>query len=291
MHNHDNHIKGITLIAISVFFIAAAAALAKWLDDYHPAELVFYRCVVTLCALSLYFSFTQKWALIKTRRIKTHINRALIGTIGILFGFAAVQALPLADATTLSFTGPLFVVILSYPLLKEKVGPYKIGAVIIGFIGVFIVADPSGEMALTGVAFAIAGAFTNALVQIYLRTLGKTEDPLASVFYFMLFGTCITAVFLPFVWVGPTWESLIFIFGLAIFSGTQQVVKAYGHKFAPVALTAPLDYTALIWAGLFGFLFWDTLPTWSVVFGALIIISSNAIILWQERNKKDKADA
>ncbi|MEM6780642.1 MAG: DMT family transporter [Pseudomonadota bacterium] len=286
MDKTDNPLLGITYITISVFFITAAAAFAKWLYDYHAIELVFYRCVFVLLAVCLFITHQKKWELIKTTRMRSHIGRATVGTIGIILGLAAVQILPLADATTLSFTGPLFVVLLSYPLLKEKVGIYKLSAVVIGFLGVLLVAKPSGEVALIGISLALGAAFFNALVQIYLRDLGKTENPITTVFYFMLYGAIITGVMLPFVWTGPSWESIAFILAMAVCSGTQQIIKTKGHQIAPVAVTAPFDYTALIWATLFGFIFWDTLPTWSVIWGAIIIVFSNIIILWREQRRK-----
>lgn len=286
-NKNDKPIFGAAYILGGVFFIAVMAAFAKFLGEtYHPVELVFYRSCIVLLIISVYFSVQNKWNIIKTKRLKSHFGRAVVGTIGIVVGFMALNALPLADATTLNFTTALFVVILSYPLLKEKVGPYKILAVVVGFLGVIIIADPSGDIKVTGISLGLISAFFTALVQIYLRDLGKTEDPLCTVFYFMLFGMIITAIFLPFVWTGPKLEDLVFILGLCFAAGLQQFLKARGHALAPVALTSPLSYTELLWATIFGALFWDILPTWSVLLGAAIIISSNTLILWREQVKK-----
>src|SRR5688572_5756488 len=128
MTKQDDIIKGATLIVISVFMIAAMNALAKYLGEtHHPVELTFYRNIIILSGLCAWFHMTRSWGLVRTQRIKSHIGRALVGTSGVVLAFWAVTKLPLADATTLLYTAPLFVVLLSYPMLGERVGPFRIG--------------------------------------------------------------------------------------------------------------------------------------------------------------------
>lgn len=283
----DNIIAGAVLVTTATMMIVAMGSFAKWLGEtYHPIELVFYRNLLVLVFMSVVFTATQKWSTVKTQRLPSHIGRALVGTIGIGLGFWSVSLLPLADFTTISFTTPLFVVLLSYPLLKEHVGPWRYGAVVIGFLGVILVAKPSGdELPILGVTVGLAAAFTTALVQIYLRDLGRTESTMTTVFHFMFWGTVSTAVCLPFVWTGPKWADMIFIIGLALAGGAQQFLKTKGFAMGPVALMTPLTYTSLIWAIIIGIIVWQDFPDRQVIAGATIIIASNLFILWREQVK------
>lgn len=289
-HKHDNIILGATLVTTATMLIVAMSAFAKWLgEEYHPVELVFYRNLIVLMAVSIYFTATGKWDAIKTQRMPSHIGRALVGTIGIILGIWSAIILPLADATTLSFTTPLFVVLLSYPMLKEIVGVRRYAAVIIGFLGVLFIAKPSGEdIPLFGIIVGLGGAFCTALVQIYLRDLGKTESTMTTVFYFMFWGAIASALVVPFVWTGPKLSALPFILGMAAAGGAQQIIKTKGFSLAPVSLMTPLTYTSLIWAVMIGMIVWHDFPDWQTYLGAAIIIASNLFILWREQEKSKR---
>ena len=288
----DQILRGAGYIGLAVFLIASMNALAKWLGDtYHPVELVFYRNLIVFVCVCLYFQATRNFHLIRTERLKSHVIRAAVGNLSIFLAFTSVGLLPLADFTTLYFTSPLFVTALSVPMLKERVGPWRWAAVIIGFMGVLIVANPSGEgfQSPLGIASGLAFGLTAALVQIFLRDLGRTEDTRTTVFYFMAMGIPLTAVFLPFFWTGPKVTDLWLILALALTGGAQQILKTKGYSLGPVALLSPLNFTSLIWAAVFGLIIWDQVPGWNVWVGAAVIIASNVFILWRERQVKDGA--
>ncbi len=293
-HSQDTHtdhiLKGGFLTLFSVFMIACMGVLAKFLSEtITPIEIAFYRNLMVFSGFVLFLSVTNKWHRVKTKRGKAHIIRASVGTMGLICGFYSISLLPLATAATLYYTAPLMVVILSGPMLREHVGLPRYIAVVIGFAGVMLVVRPDGqELVLIGLIFAFFDAFFSALTQIYLRDLGKTENSFTTVFYYMGIGMILTFVMLPFVWSGlPKAEALYLLIGVGITGGLQQISKTKGASLAPVALTGPLNYTGIVWAALFGFLFWNHLPTWSLFAGAAIIVASNIFILWREnRNKK-----
>lgn len=290
----DKIFQGSTYILISVFMIVAMNACAKFLgNDFHPMTLVLFRNLIVFALVCAYFTTSKQWHLVKTSRFRPHFFRGLIGTIGIAIGFKAVALLPLADATTLIYTAPIFATMLAIPMLKEKVGPTRWLAIIIGFIGVIIIARPSGQsLLLLGVACALIAAFLNALVQIYLRDLGQTEHPLTTVFYFMLVGIIICACIQPFLDSPlslPTNHQGWLIATLGLSGAIQQILKTKGYALVPTSIAAPLNYTGLIWAVILGWIFWDSLPQWSLALGAFLIIGSNAVIIWRENLKKKKA--
>lgn len=291
--NKDNILKGGFLTLISVFFLSGMAAFAKFLSDsMNPIELAFYRNLMVFTGFIIFLWATNNWHTIKTQRRNTHIIRASIGTLGLICGFYSISFLPLATAATLYYTAPLMVVVLSGPMLREIVGLPRYIAVVIGFAGVILVINPSGQdLVLIGLIFAFFDAFFSALTQIYLRDLGNTENPFTTVFYYMGIGTLMTLLMMPFVWTGiPGSDQLLLLLGLGLTGALQQITKTFGASLAPVFVTGPLSYTGIVWATLFGFIFWQHLPTWSVFAGAFIIVASNIYILWRENRKNQHVD-
>ena len=279
------------MVLIGVFMIACMGAIAKILsEEIHPIELAFYRNLMVLVGMVFFLLYTKKWHYIKTKRHKDHMIRSLIGTVGLVCGFWSISLLPLATAATLYHTAPLLVVLLSAPMLKEKIGILRYFAVLFGFLGVLFVIQPNGQdVVVAGLIFAFFDALASALTQIYLRDLGKTENSFITVFYYMVVGLVTTLLMLPFVWSGiPKSESIILLIGLGLTGWLQQVSKTKGYAMAPVAVTAPLTYTGIIWSIIFSWVFWDVLPTIYVIFGASIIISSNLFIVWREHKKSRK---
>lgn len=285
----DNIIKGAMLLFVSVLMIASMNALAKFLGDtHHPIEITFYRNVVILAGFSFWLWTTKQWHLTKTQHLSGQIYRSVVGTCGVVFAFWAVQKLPLAEATTILYAAPLFVTLLSYPLLGEKVGLFRALAVLAGFGGIIVLAGPTGEnLALTGILLALAAAFFHGLTQIQLRRMGKISNPLTTVFYFMLIGTIITGACMPFVYTqAPTLTDYPLLLLLAGTGILQQLFKTVAYGMAPVAVITPVNYTGLLWAILFGIVIWGDIPGPAVYAGAAIVIASNLVILWREQRLK-----
>ena len=167
----------------------------------------------------------------------------------------------MATATSLHFTAPLFVSLLSYPLLKEKVGWFRILFIIIGFLGVLIIAQPDNDISNFHLFIGLTAGFMNALVAICLRWLGDTEDSFTTTFYFLFFGLLLTSLFMPFVGTLPDVNILHLIFAMGVVGVSSLLLKTQSFRLAPAALISPISYTILIWAILFDWLIWDTIPT------------------------------
>src|SRR5690606_13765825 len=114
-----------------------------------------------------------------TRRPGTHFVRGLYGTVGMVLNFAAIILLPLAEATTMNFTAPIWAVILSMVLLKERIGIWRWSAVLLGFAGIVVIAQPGGgHLPLFGALVGLGGAFMIALISIQIADLNRTDQPL-----------------------------------------------------------------------------------------------------------------
>lgn len=290
----DNTFLAILFALFNAAMLTSMNMFAKLLGEHFPPEqITFFRSIVALILLISGLLFLRKLSLLRTQRPVAHIMRAMIGTVGLFFGIWTYTIMPMANATTLIFTQPLWVVLLSYPLLKEKVGIWRILAVIFGFSGILVIAGPDGEFTAYGLTIGLIAGLFNALVAICLRWLGQTESAAATVFYFLFYGSLMTAVLLPFTGT-PIPDSnsamaLLFILGLGGFGLASLLSKTYSYRLGAASLVTPISYTMILWAACFDYFIWDKVPTWSMAYGATIIVTSNLFILWRERRKK--ADA
>lgn len=271
--------------------LAAAAVLSSMLvlvklaseSGVHLAEILFWRQLPTIPILFVWFAATGALDRLKTARPGKHALRAGYGLAGMFLNFGAVTLLPLAEATTFGFTSAIWAVILSALLLKEKVGLYRWGAVLLGFAGVVVISQPGGNaIPLFGAAVALAAPFMIALISIQIRDLTKTEAPMTIVFYFSAFTAPVLALMLPFVLTPHTPYQWMLLAALAASGLLGQFLLTAALKYGAVASVIVMDYSSLLWATLFGFWFFDRLPTAALWLGAPLIIGAGLIIAWRE---------
>ena len=226
---------------------------------------------------------TRNLGTLRTQRPRTHFLRALYGTVGMLFNFGAVILLPLAEATTMAFTAPIWAVILATLLLKEKVGVWRWSAVALGFAGVLLIAQPgSGDIPLFGAMVALSGAFMVALISIQIADLNKTDKPLTIVFYFAAFSTPMTALALPFFAHGHDAAGWWLLLGIGITGSIGQLLLTAALRFGKVASVIVMDYSALFWATIYGAVLFGMLPPRSTWLGVPLVIAAGLVIAWRE---------
>ncbi len=257
----------------------------------HVAESLFWRQMPTAPILLAWLWFNGSFATLRTKRLKNHAWRAAYGLLGMMLNFLAVILLPLAEATTFNFTSTFWAVILSAIFLHEKVGPYRWAAVVLGFTGVLIIAQPGdGHIPLAGAAAALGGAFMVALISIQIRDLSRSEAPLTIVFYFSAFSIPVLALSLPFVMTGHTPYQWGLLTGMAVFGLIGQLLLTAALRFGAVASVIVMDYSSLLWATLFGWGIFDRLPSPATWIGAPLIVSAGLIVAWREhRLQRGKA--
>jgi drug/metabolite transporter (DMT)-like permease len=268
--------------------LATMSALIKLAADegIHVVEIMFWRQALTIPLLLGWVMATSGLASLTTKRPATHFFRGLYGTIGMVLNFTAVVLLPLAEATTINFTVPIWAVLLSIVLLKEKVGIWRWSAVLLGFAGVLIIAQPGdGHFPLYGALVALAGAFMIALISIQISDLSRTEQPLTIVFYFALFTTPLTALGLPFVMTAHDSHGWLLLFGIGATGTVGQLLLTAALRFGTVASVIVMDYSALFWATLYGWWLFDALPPATTWFGAPLIVAAGLVIAWREHSR------
>jgi drug/metabolite transporter (DMT)-like permease len=168
--------------------------------------------------------------------------------------------------------------------LSERVGAYRWSAVLIGFLGMLIIVRPTGNVNMTGVSFAVFAALLHASLGTLLRVLGRTERPETVTFYFLVFGTAMTGVAMPFVGKLPQMNEVPFFLGAGISGAFAQILLSTAFKYTPVALVTIFNYAAIIWATGYGWFIWGDWPGPPVWIGASIIVASSLFIVWRENH-------
>ncbi|AWB07465.1 EamA/RhaT family transporter (plasmid) [Azospirillum humicireducens] len=273
---------GCFLAAILLF--AAMDTLIKFLTAGYPVpQLMFVRSLVAFLLVGGYTLWRGGGlAAMRTRRPWGHVWRAFAGLISMGCFFYAFRELPLADVYVLSFAGPLFITALSAPLLGEPVGWRRWAAVVVGFGGVVVMAQPSAGAPLVPVLVGLCAALFYALAALAVRGLSRTETSASIVLYLLLTTTVVSGVLTVPVWTAPTADALGLMALVGVLGAGAQVLLTQAFRRAPPAVVAPFEYTGMVWASLFGWVVFGDLPTAPVLLGAMVIIGSGLYILHRE---------
>ena len=294
VQTHQEHVVlGMTAAMGAFLMFTIMNVFAKLLSENHSViEIAFYRNVIaSLPFLIAVFAFGRREILVLRSKPTLVGIRAVIGTISLVTTFAAFSLMPMADTTALLFTSSLFIPILAVIFLKESVGPYRWAAVVIGFIGVLIMVNPSGAMNSLGILVAISAALMHAVLQVILRYLGRYESPETISFYFFVIGVFLTALPLPFIAVKPTLEEIPLLVGVGLSGAAAQWLLSIAFRNARAAIVTVFNYSGIVWATLFGWMIWNEWPLPAVMAGAAIVITSNILIIWRESRQGKVTDA
>ncbi len=275
--------SGILFKVISVALFAIMEAVAKTLTpDYPVLQTVFFRFFFAFVPLLPFIIRDGGIMALKTRRLGAHFSRGLLGVAAMFLFFYSFSRLPLTVTSSIAFAAPLIMTALAGPFLGESVGARRWAAVMIGFVGVLIVMKPGPQLFDPAALAAIAGAACSAVTATLVRSLTRTEHSSTIVFYFTLSGTMAGLVLLPFVWVTPTFVDFCLLVGVGILGGLAQMAMTTSLRRAPVAVTAPFEYTKLLWASGFDLVLWATLPGWNTILGGGLIMATGLYILRRE---------
>ncbi len=285
-------VAGVSLRLVTALLLAIMFALVKLasMRGVNIVETLFYRqCGSALCAVGL-VAAGPGFKSLHSKRVGAHVGRMALGMVAMALNFIAMIMLPLAEATAIGFTVPIFSTVLAAIVLGEPTGKWRWGAVAAGFLGVLLIVQPgSGEMPLTGASVALVAALLTASVTIVIRRLGKTERASTTVFWFA--ASSLVPLGVMMIWFAKihdpsTWAILA---ALALAGGLAQLTLTGALRLAPVALVMPMDYTSLIWALLLGSWMFGEMPTPWIWLGAPIIILSGLVIVWREHRLSRRA--
>jgi drug/metabolite transporter (DMT)-like permease len=290
-----NVYKAILFTLISSLLFAAMSALVRFASETAPVgQVVFFRAAFAIVPVALIYSLRgELLQMVRTGRIAGHAGRGLFSVGGMFMNFASLARLPIVDATALSFASPIATVVLSAIFLKERVRIYRWSAVVLGFVGVLVMLwphfDPSRYAGVATTATAIGaicgltGAIINAGAVIQTRRLTDTETTSSIVFYFSLFCALAGLATLPFGWIWPAPMQLAALIATGVIGGLSHIFLTESYRHAPQSVVAPFNYTTMLWALVFGYVFFNEIPVPLVLIGASIIAAAGLIVVFRER--------
>ncbi|ENV10458.1 hypothetical protein F966_01637 [Acinetobacter higginsii] len=251
-------------------------------DNY---TIVFFRNVVGLI-LFLPFIFKQGTQFVKTEKLWMHTWRSIVGLAAMYGFFYAIAHLKLSNAMVFTYSSPIFIPLIAWLFLKEKITTAMLCAAGLGFIGVFCVAKPDQGLLNWISIVGISSSLLASMAFVTVRALTQTEPPERIVFYFCLIGSLLSVIPMFWVWRPYHLQELLFLIGAGVLANVSQIFMSHAYRLAPAGQIAPVNYIAIIFAGLWGFLLWNEVPDLYSMIGFGIILS--AILLCSPLTQRDK---
>ena len=277
-----NHRGALWMIAAaSGFTINAALVKSLGSTGMHPMQMAFARAFFALMAL-LPFLWREGLGALATRHPGVHLSRALAGSGAMIAGFFAMVLLPLADVTALSFTAPLFTIVVAVILLREKVRWRRWSATAVGFIGVLIMVRPGAGSIEPGALLALAMAAGIAIATVLVKRLPPNESKVAMLFWFCIASLALTVVPAILYWKPPSPSEWLLLAAIGTLGIASQSLIVRAYVAGEATFVAPFDYSKLLLAVLIGLLVFDETPDLWTLAGAAIIVGSTLYIARRE---------
>jgi len=278
----SGNIRGIVWLSIGAFLFSITDVIVKLLGrKFDPMELALFRYGIGMIILTPIF---LKMGLenLKTKKIGLHIIRMLLAMLAQVGIFITVINIPLADATAIFFSKPLFTTIIAVFLVSEIVSKRRWSATAIGFLGVIIMVRPgSGSMNLIALV-GVAAALTFAIANVLIRVLSKTEPPNRILFYYHIGGIIVFTGPAIFVWQTPIGIEWVLLISVAVLTTIGMTCFVQAFSIGEANAVGPIEYVRLIYAAIFGYLVFSEIPSLWTGVGAILIIASAIYIARDE---------
>jgi drug/metabolite transporter (DMT)-like permease len=284
----------IALMFAALFCFACLDTSGKWLSRQIPVwEVVWARYMGATIFVLLFVNPATTPRMLSTSRPGLQFVRALLLFGATVLNLFALQWLQLAQTVSIAFAGPLLIALFAGPMLGEWVGPRRLAAIIVGFIGVIVVTRPSLAGIHPAMLLSFGCTLCNAFYSIFTRVLAATDSSRTTTFFSAVSGAVILTPALPFFWSTPQdWRVWLFLVLIGAFGALGHWFLILAHGRAPAALLAPFGYTQIVWMIAFGYLVFGDLPDVWTLAGAGIVIASGLYLLYRSRVvRREKASA
>lgn len=298
----DATLQGVACMLAAMLALSLNDAIVKWISDaYALHEIVLVRSVVALAVTLLYVAFDGGLAVLRTRRPGLHLTRGILLMIMNMGFFAALATLTLAQTGALFFVAPLLITAMSAPMLGERIGPWRWGAVLVGLAGMIVMLRPGARSFEVAALLPVGAATAYALMQILTRRLGATDRASTMAFYiqlsFLVMSTAIglaigdgryggnghpSLEFLLRAWTWPDGPDLALMAACGVLIGIVGILLSQAYRIAEATMMAPFEYTYLPLAMLWGVLVWGDWPDGTALAGIALIAGGGMVVLWRE---------
>lgn len=275
---------GMALGVAAYFLFSLHDASNKWLVATLPVwQILFFRSsIIVMVSLAIGRRRLVE-GLVASPMKKAMALRAALTLTAWLCYYSAARDLPLAQLLTLYFSSPLLITALSAPMLGERVTKLRWASVAIGFVGVLVASDPFGVRPSLATLLVLIAAALWGYGVILMRQIARRESSLLQMCFANMVFTVATGVMSAFTWTPLTWPDLGLLGAVALCGGTGQYLLFESARRAPAAVMATVEYSALLWAFILGFVIWHDIPSLAVWSGAGLIVMAGAVLVFSER--------
>jgi len=272
----------ILIMVAAVAMLVTMNTLVKVIGpDTHAFQVTFLRNLIAAFVMIPFVLKAGGVQALKTRRPGLQLVRSVSGLTGVCCFFYAVQRMNVGDVMVISQAVPLFVTALAVPVLKEKVGWRRTCAVLAGFAGVLLALGPLDQVSFAAL-IAVLGTVLWSVTILTVRTLGATDSPATTTFYYMVFGTLVGALIQPWVWKTPEPDVWLLFIAIGVLGAIAQLLIAYALKIGEASVVSPFNYTAIIWGILIDLAIWHVYPSPWILAGAAVITVAGLYIFRRE---------
>jgi drug/metabolite transporter (DMT)-like permease len=283
-------IRGCVLMMLGTFMFAGMHAAIRHATQHLPAvEVAFFRNLFGLFVVApLLIRYGP--GLFHTKRLDLHVLRAVLNVLSMLAFFVGLSMTPLARATAMSFTAPLFAALLSALLLGEVFRWRRWTAIFAGFCGALVILRPGLQAIDLGALLVLVSSLLWSMALVDIKVLGRTESTLTITAYVTVLLIPMTLVPAVLVWQMPPLDMWVWLIFIGVIGTLGQLVVTEAVKLADMTVLMPFDFLKLVWAALLGIIFFAEVPDFLTWVGAAIVFSSSFYIAWREA-KLRKASA
>jgi drug/metabolite transporter (DMT)-like permease len=279
--------KGAILMTVSGLTYTIIAAQVKELSQggMHGFEITFFRALIGFLGLIPFLAVAGS-AGFRTQHLSKHVWRGVLGSISVFCAYIGIGKLALANYTALSFTKPLFAVILAFFILREQVRWRRWAATIIGFLGVLVMIRPGADTFSPWAFLALGDAFSIAFLITIVKRLPATETELVMMFYYGVIAILISLPFALMYWRWPTPFEWLLLTGVGLFGALSQYLWILAFRVGEASAVAPFDFLRLLFAALIGVALFSEYPDLWTIGGAVIVVASTLYIAQREARLK-----
>lgn len=266
----------ISLLAY-VFFVTASSLVWNFGNRFPTIQIIFIQnCVCFLCVLPL--ALRKGISRLKTEHLSIHLMRDIPGVLSYYLYFVAIRYLNLTDATTLNYCAPFFVPFIWWIWMREKIDLHVWWSIIIGFIGVSIILNPTRMIFREGFTFGLFAGIASSVAFVSLRILNLKKEPMSrTLFYYFLSAALITSPFAGIYWVKPYGWDWVYALAIGFATFIAQMLLTVAYRYGTASFLSPLGYTTVIYAGISSWLFFGITPPLRSLIGASLIIVGGTI--------------
>jgi len=277
----SSNLRG-ALLSLAAFGVYATHdVVVKFLgESYSAFQIIFFSGLLGFPLVTMLLMSDRTDGNLQPKHPWWTALRTLSAVLSGIFGFYAFSVLPLAQCYAIFFAMPILITLLAIPILGEKIGLHRGVAIVVGLAGVIVVLQPGSVELSAGHLAALGAAMTGALTSVIIRKIGSVERPVLLLLYPMVANFVVAGVALPFVYLPMPVAHFGLLAAMAAMSLLAGLLVIAAYRTAPAIIVAPMQYSQILWAAVYGWLFFgESLDIWTAAGTAIIIVSGIYIVL------------